>query len=250
MSSGQVVSGDPCSGLSLRPVTSPAELPINQIALNLDGTTLYVAAGNAVKVWDLGRLQLMGKLAGHMAPIMCLTVSSTANKQDLVITGSKDHYVKMFVLPSGWGGSISPTYNLEPPHYDGIECLAVQDNMLCSGSRDNGVKKWDILRHELIQQVPNAHRDWVCALGFVTGRPVMLSGCRGGILKVWNMENFTTIGEVKGHDSPISAMCNNSRHVFTASSDCRVKLWVYVPGLTPCLPRRVLAIKGRATSLP
>ncbi len=33
-------------------------------------------------------------------------------------------------------------------------------------------------------------------------------------------------------------------------SDCRVKLWSYVPGLTPCLPRRVLAIKGRATSLP
>lgn len=33
-------------------------------------------------------------------------------------------------------------------------------------------------------------------------------------------------------------------------SDCRVKLWNYVPGLTPCLPRRVLAIKGRATTLP
>ncbi|XP_077151506.1 kinesin-like protein KIF21B isoform X1 [Ranitomeya variabilis] len=250
MSSGQVVSGDPCSGLSLRSVSSQAELQINQIALNPGGTTLYVAAGNAVRAWDLGRLQFVGKLSGHMAPVMCLTVSSTVNKQDLVITGSKDHYVKMFAIPSAWGGSIFPTYNLEPPHYDGIECLAVQDNILCSGSRDNGVKKWDIQRHELIQQVPNAHRDWVCALGFITGRPMMLSGCRGGILKVWNMENFTSIGEVKGHDSPINAMCNNSRHIYTASSDCRVKLWVYVPGLTPCLPRRVLAIKGRATSLP
>lgn len=37
---------------------------------------------------------------------------------------------------------------------------------------------------------------------------------------------------------------------FVNPSDCRVKLWNYVPGLTPCLPRRVLAIKGRATSLP
>lgn len=34
------------------------------------------------------------------------------------------------------------------------------------------------------------------------------------------------------------------------NSDCRVKVWNYVPGLTPCLPRRVLAIKGRATTLP
>ncbi|XP_075051744.1 kinesin-like protein KIF21B isoform X6 [Mixophyes fleayi] len=250
MSSGQVVSGDPCSGLGLRSMSSQGELQVNQIALNPEGTTIYIAAGNAVRAWELGRLQLIGKLTGHMASVMCLTVSNTPNGRDLVITGSKDHYVKMFELPSGWGGSIPPTYNLEPPHYDGIECLAVQNGILCSSSRDNGIKKWDLQRHELIQQVPNAHRDWVCALGFVPGRPMMLSACRGGTLKVWNMENFTPIGEVKGHECPINAICANSHHVFTASSDCRVKLWVYVPGLTPCLPRRVLAIKGRATSLP
>ncbi|KAG8450958.1 hypothetical protein GDO86_003296 [Hymenochirus boettgeri] len=251
LSSGQVISGDICSGLGFRSgCSTQGELQINQITLNPEATMLYTAAGNAVRAWDLSRLQPIGKLIGHMAPVMCLTVSNTQNGRDLVITGSKDHYVKMFELPSGWGGAVSPTYNLEPPHYDGIECLAVQNGILCSGSRDNGIKKWDLLQHELSQQVPNAHRDWICALGFVPGRPMLLSGCRGGILKVWNMENFTPIGEVKGHESPINAMCANSRHVFTASSDCRVKLWVYVPGLTPCLPRRVLAIKGRATSLP
>ncbi|KAM4797477.1 kinesin-like protein KIF21B isoform 2-T2 [Rhinophrynus dorsalis] len=251
LSSGQVVSGDACSGTGLRSASSTqGELQINQISLNPDGTILYTAAGNAVRAWELSRLQPMGKLTGHMAPVMCLTVSKTQSGRDLVITGSKDHYVKMFELPSGWGGAVSPTVNLEPPHYDGIECLAVQSGILCSGSRDNGIKKWDLQQHELIQQVPNAHRDWICAMGFVPGRPMLLSGCRGGILKVWNMENFTPVGEVKAHESPINAMCANSRHVFTASSDCRVKLWVYVPGLTPCLPRRVLAIKGRATSLP
>ncbi|XP_075051742.1 kinesin-like protein KIF21B isoform X4 [Mixophyes fleayi] len=225
MSSGQVVSGDPCSGLGLRSMSSQGELQVNQIALNPEGTTIYIAAGNAVRAWELGRLQLIGKLTGHMASVMCLTVSNTPNGRDLVITGSKDHYVKMFELPSGWGGSIPPTYNLEPPHYDGIECLAVQNGILCSSSRDNGIKKWDLQRHELIQQVPNAHRDWVCALGFVPGRPMMLSACRGGTLKVWNMENFTPIGEVKGHECPINAICANSHHVFTASSDLTVKMW-------------------------
>ncbi|CAH2221540.1 kinesin KIF21B isoform X3 [Pelobates cultripes] len=226
MSSGQVVSGDPCSGLGFRSTSiSQGDMQINQIALNPDGTILYTATGNAVRAWELSRLQHIGKLTGHMAPVMCLTVTNTKIGRDLVITGSKDHYVKMFELHSGWGGSVSPTYNLEPPHYDGIECLAVQNGVLCSGSRDNGIKKWNIQQHELIQQVPNAHRDWVCALGFVPGRPMMLSGCRGGTLKVWNMENFTPIGEVKGHESPINAMCANSRHVFTASSDLTVKMW-------------------------
>lgn len=67
------------------------------------------------------------------------------------------------------------------------------------------------------QQIPNAHKDWVCALAFVPGRPMLLSACRAGLIKVWNVDNFTPVGEIKGHDSPINAACTNSKHIFTAS---------------------------------
>lgn len=69
----------------------------------------------------------------------------------------------------------------------------------------------------VFQQVPNAHKDWVCALGLVPGAPVLLSGCRGGALKLWNVDTFAPIGEMKGHDSPINAICTNSSQIFTAS---------------------------------
>ncbi|XP_025049106.1 kinesin-like protein KIF21B [Alligator sinensis] len=250
-SSGQVISGDACAGTTTRTITSvQGEHQINQIALNPTGTMLYAATGNSVRIWELSRLQPIGKLTGHIGPVMCLTVNQTASNHDLVVTGSKDHYVKVFEIAEGMVGNIGPTHNFEPPHYDGIECLAIQGDVLFSGSRDNGIKKWDLEQQELTQQIPNAHKDWVCALAFVPGRPMLLSACRGGLVKVWNVDNFTPVGEIKGHDSPINAICTNSKHIFTASSDCRVKLWNYVPGLTPCLPRRVLAIKGRATSLP
>lgn len=49
---------------------------------------------------------------------------------------------------------------------------------------------------------------------------------------------------------PFPPSCPSAFPRSVKPSDCRVKLWNYVPGLTPCLPRRVLAIKGRATSLP
>lgn len=68
-----------------------------------------------------------------------------------------------------------------------------------------------------LQQVPNAHKDWVCALAFIPGRPMVLSACRGGVIKVWNVDNFTPVGEIKGHESPINAICTNSKHIFTAS---------------------------------
>uniref|UniRef100_A0A452SQ85 Kinesin-like protein KIF21B n=1 Tax=Ursus americanus TaxID=9643 RepID=A0A452SQ85_URSAM len=249
-SSGQVTSGDACAAASTRAITSAqGEHQINQIALSPSGTMLYAASGNAVRIWELSRFQPVGKLTGHIGPVMCLTVTQTASQHDLVVTGSKDHYVKMFELGECVTGTIGPTHNFEPPHYDGIECLAIQGDVLFSGSRDNGIKKWDLEQQELIQQIPNAHKDWVCALAFVPGRPMLLSACRAGVIKVWNVDNFTPIGEIRGHDSPINAICTNAKHIFTASSDCRVKVWNYVPGLTPCLPRRVLAIKGRATTL-
>nr|XP_020652631.1 kinesin-like protein KIF21A isoform X5 [Pogona vitticeps]XP_020652633.1 kinesin-like protein KIF21A isoform X6 [Pogona vitticeps] len=225
-SSGQAMPGDACSASANRTVTiPPGENQINQIALNPTGTFLYAAAGNAVRMWDLKRFQSTGKLTGHLGPVMCLTVDSISNGQDLIITGSKDHYIKMFDVTEGALGTVSPTHNFEPPHYDGIEALTIMGDNLFSGSRDNGIKKWDLAQKDLVQQVPNAHKDWVCALGLVPGSPVLLSGCRGGILKLWNVDTFLPISELKGHDSPINAICTNSSQIFTASDDRTVRIW-------------------------
>uniref|UniRef100_A0A8B9VZK7 Kinesin family member 21A n=1 Tax=Anas zonorhyncha TaxID=75864 RepID=A0A8B9VZK7_9AVES len=230
-SSGQAMPGDVCSGSTNRTVTIPAgENQINQIALNPTGTFLYAAAGNSVRMWDLKRFQSTGKLTGHQGPVMCLTVERISNGQDLIVTGSKDHYIKMFDVTEGALGSVSPTHNFEPPHYDGIEALAIMGDNLFSGSRDNGIKKWDLAQKDLLQQVPNAHKDWVCALSLLpAGAPVLLSGCRGGTLKLWNVDTFAQIGEMKGHDSPINAICTNSSHIFTAQELCKIKRQSYCP---------------------
>ncbi|XP_037701759.1 kinesin-like protein KIF21A isoform X9 [Choloepus didactylus] len=225
-SSGQVTLGDACSASTNRTVAIPSgENQINQIALNPTGTFLYAASGNAVRMWDLKRFQSTGKLTGHLGPVMCLTVDQISSGQDLIITGSKDHYIKMFDVTEGALGTVSPTHNFEPPHYDGIEALTIQGDNLFSGSRDNGIKKWDLAQKDLLQQVPNAHKDWVCALGVVPSHPVLLSGCRGGILKLWNVDTFAPVGEMKGHDSPINAICVNSTHIFTAADDRTVRIW-------------------------
>ncbi|XP_046715480.1 kinesin-like protein KIF21A isoform X4 [Silurus meridionalis] len=225
-SSGQVSTGDACAGNTSRTVTTAAgENQINQIALNPTGTVLYVAAGNSVRMWDLRRFVSSGKLTGHLGPVMCLTVDHSGSGQDLVITGSKDHYIKMFDVTEGALGSISPTHNFEPPHYDGIESVVVQGDCLFSGSRDNGIKKWDLARKDLLQQVPNAHRDWVCALGVVPGSPALLSGCRGGVLKLWHKDTLSALGELRGHESPINSISTNSSLLFTASDDRTVKIW-------------------------
>lgn len=60
-------------------------------------------------------------------------------------------WIQVFHVAEGTLGNVGPSHNFEPPHYDGIECLATYGEVLFSGSRDNGIKKWDLEQQELIQ---------------------------------------------------------------------------------------------------
>uniref|UniRef100_A0A8D3BCJ5 Kinesin family member 21A n=1 Tax=Scophthalmus maximus TaxID=52904 RepID=A0A8D3BCJ5_SCOMX len=223
-SSGQVGSGDTCSSVRSLSIP-PGESQINQIALNPAGSFLYAAAGNSVRMWDLRKFVSTGKLTGHLGPVMCLTVDRLGNGQDVVLTGSKDHHIKTFEVAEGAQGSISSSHTFEPAHQDGVESLAVHGDVFYSGSRDYYIKKWDLASKQLLQQSASAQADWVSALGVVPGSPVLVSGCRGGLLRLWHANSLAPLGEVRGHDSPINGLATNGSQLFTASDDRTVKIW-------------------------
>lgn len=56
----------------------------------------------------------------------------------------------MFEVPNQGIGTFSSRVTLEPPHYDGVQSLALRDNVLFSGSRDYVIKKWDLESKELL----------------------------------------------------------------------------------------------------
>lgn len=64
-------------------------------------------------------------------------------------------FLKIFEMIEDAAGILSPKYNLEPPHYDGIQSLALQGHSLFSGSRDMCIKKWDLTNRQLKQVSPN-----------------------------------------------------------------------------------------------
>lgn len=96
------------------------------------------------------RFSVTGKLiGGHQAAVMCLAVGP-----DVVVTGSKDHYIKLFDLETENEGPpvgiLTPRVTLDPPHYDGIQCLELSGDVLFSGSRDGIIKKWNTQSNELL----------------------------------------------------------------------------------------------------
>ncbi|KAM8740803.1 kinesin-like protein KIF21A isoform 2-T2 [Acanthopagrus schlegelii] len=222
-SSGQVGSGDVCSSARSLSIP-PGESQINQISLNPSGSFLYAAAGNAVRMWDLRKFVSTGKLTGHLGPVMCLTVDKLGSGQDVVLTGSKDHHIKMYEVAEGAQGSLSSSHTFDPTHQDSVESLAVHGDVLYSGSRDYYIKKWDLASKQLLQSA-SAQADWVSALGVVPGSSVLLSGCRGGLLRLWHVDSLAPLGEVRGHDSPINGLATNGSQLFTASDDRTVKVW-------------------------
>uniref|UniRef100_A0A8C1P891 Kinesin family member 21A n=1 Tax=Cyprinus carpio TaxID=7962 RepID=A0A8C1P891_CYPCA len=212
-SSGQVSQGDTCGSSSV--AIPPGENQINQIALNPSGTFLYAASGNTVRMWDLRRFVSTGKLTGHLGPVMCLTVDQMGKGQDVVITGSKDHTVKMFDVVEGAQGSISPTHHFDPSHQDGLEALAIHGDSLFTAARDSCIKKWDLTRKQL-QEVSNAHSDLLSSLAVVPGSSAVMSGCKGGLLKFWHTDTLRALGEIRGHDSSVNCICTNSSQLFTS----------------------------------
>ncbi|XP_058273410.1 kinesin-like protein KIF21A isoform X2 [Hemibagrus wyckioides] len=225
-SSGQVSQGDSCANLGSRAVAiPPGENQINQIALNSSGTFLYAAAGNSVRMWDLRRFVSTGKLTGHLGPVMCLAVDQLGNGQDVVITGSKDHSLKMFDVFEGAQGSIPSTHNFEPAHQDGLEALCILGDSVYSSARDHCIRRWDLSSKQLKQHVDRAHSDWVSALAVVPDSRTLLSVCRGGLLKLWHSDTLRPLGDVRGHDCAINSISTNSTHLFTASEDRTVRIW-------------------------
>lgn len=168
----------------------------------------------------------------------------------MIITGSKDHYIKLFELSRNTGkkhsnnnlemqsflsssnstATILSKHTLTPPHYDGVQSLFRFDNHLFSCSRDMCIKKWDMHDYQCKQSINNAHKDWICSLDYLPRmsshtQDVLLSGCRGGYLKFWNIHTLEKLADFRAHLCPINSIKCNKNMVFTASDDATVRIW-------------------------
>ncbi len=126
----------------------------------------------------LFRFSEIAKLSGgHNSSIMTMLI-----KDNELITGSKDHYIRVFELSSSFNlfqtyqssthsnnssdftstnsssdvnnllnGVQVSKYNMMPPHYDGVQTLCRFDDHLFSGSRDMCIKKWSMTDHQCRQ---------------------------------------------------------------------------------------------------
>ncbi|XP_063707717.1 kinesin-like protein KIF21A, partial [Culicoides brevitarsis] len=222
-------SGNTMSGTANISALQPGESPITAMIIGSTGNLYTAASSDRVRIWDLRKFSCTGKVqGGHQAAVMCLESWRSASGTDLLATGSKDHYIKVFEIPQT-GGLIYPTLNLLPPHYDGIQVLLATDKAndgqsmeLFSGSRDTCIKRWDLDSGDLKLSINNAHKGWIS--GMAMFRDMLLTTCRGGVMRLWDARTCDALAEVKT-SNPISGLVANDTRFFTASSNGSVQIW-------------------------
>ncbi|KAL5491796.1 hypothetical protein EMCRGX_G017160 [Ephydatia muelleri] len=178
-----------------------------------DGGSLFSTLGNIVNIWDLQKMVHVGKLTGHNAG-----VSSLAVLNNLLITGSRDRLIKLYdldavqfdVVPTA--GVVVTTYppqhTLQPPHYDAVTSFAVHSKYLYSACGVT-IKQWDMRLHSLKQAVDGAHPQGsvIHSLGIFPAR----------LVKLWNTESCTNIGEVQAHKGSVNSIATNDSFIFSRS---------------------------------
>ncbi|XP_072939722.1 kinesin-like protein KIF21B [Epargyreus clarus] len=145
---------------------------------------LYTAAADKIRLWDLRMLECVFKTwSGHAAAVMCAAWAPLAGG-DRLATGSRDHCVRVLDLhPNNGGWEVNNRRLLEPPHYDGVQALALHGDALYSGSRDSSLKCWSLTDNSLTHSVMNAHKGWVTGVCVSGG---WLASCgRDQAVRLW-----------------------------------------------------------------
>lgn len=147
-----------------------------------------------------------------------------------MITGSKDKIIKIFYINKAIKGNHNP-HTLKPHNFDDIETflLTEKGRTLFSGDQNGTIKKWDLTDKRLTAVLNNCHKSWVLAINTFQedNKKYLLTACKSGFLRIWGTENLNSILEIHAHQESINSITTNSNNIFTASNDCKIKLWQF-----------------------
>ncbi|EKM61853.1 uncharacterized protein PHACADRAFT_169266 [Phanerochaete carnosa HHB-10118-sp] len=218
-------------------------------------TLVSGSTDQTVRVWDLttGRCTLV--FGGHTSTIRCLEIvkpewidveneSGTIirekwPKRPLIVTGSRDHSLRVWSLPrpgdaeykSTEESEIDPSEVGNPYHrlhlkgHDGaVRALAAQGRTLVSGSYDYTVRVWDIISgtcrwvleghtHKVYSVVLDIHRNFAC------------SGSMDGTVRVWDLNTGQNRHTLQGHTSLVGLLGLSPSYLVSAAADATLKVW-------------------------
>uniref|UniRef100_A0A0N5AWF0 Kinesin motor domain-containing protein n=1 Tax=Syphacia muris TaxID=451379 RepID=A0A0N5AWF0_9BILA len=219
LSSGLAVEADSIPSNTSRQNTVPiAETVITAVELDPTGRSrtifllffieielLFTSFAGDVRIWDLEKVAAYGRLIsaphGPRSEVSCLAV--TNDRHPVVFTGSRDHYVKMYVVTSPNGEGMYEAYKeFLPPHYDNVTSVLPYDDSLFTASKDSNIMRFSLKDFKRDHLELKAHSKWILDMCLLQADvPILASVCKGGTVKLWDIttnRKIRLIEEVSG----------------------------------------------------
>ncbi|PVF95831.1 WD40 repeat-like protein [Serendipita vermifera] len=210
-----------------------------------------------IRIWDLKRLECIGTFRGHKSTIRCICIVRPAMidvqtaeggtrkekwpKQSLIITGSRDHTLRVWKLPKPHGEPFFPqteeaddtdeeihrnSYHLRclTGHLHAVRDLAAHGRTAVSASYDMTVRVWDIITGEPRWTLSgHTQKVYTVKLDHVNHRAY--SGAMDSSVRVWDLRTGECLYVLTGHTSLVGLLGLSRSHLVSAAADATLRVW-------------------------
>ncbi|KAK3717318.1 hypothetical protein QZH41_011558, partial [Actinostola sp. cb2023] len=174
-------------------------------------------------------------IQGHAGSIRCVLVSE---EREIVLSGGYDTSVRCWDIIRGNCKCIFRG------HRATVTCISLHGNHMASGSRDKSVKVWNFASGKCRRTFRHRH----VVLDVQVSDTVLVSGCEGGKVKVWDIESAALLKSLDGHHGAITCLKFDDCHIITGSMDGYAMAWSAIGQHKKCLqafrhPKEVLCLE-------
>ncbi|TFK72761.1 YVTN repeat-like/Quino protein amine dehydrogenase [Pluteus cervinus] len=224
-------------------------------------TLVSGSTDRTVRIWDLKTGRCTHIFGGHTSTVRCLAivkpewvdveredgtiVKEKWPKRPLIVTGSRDHSLKVWTLPrpgepefkcfGSEEGENDPSevcdveenpyhrLHLEG-HEHAVRALAARGRTLVSGSYDCNVRIWDIITGQC-KWTLSGHTQKVYSVVYDPIRNQACSGSMDGTVRVWNLRTGECQHTLTGHTSLVGLLGLSPSHLVSAAADSTLRIW-------------------------
>ncbi|EEF42388.1 U3 small nucleolar RNA-associated protein, putative [Ricinus communis] len=191
-----------------------------------------------IRVYDLESMSCSYVLPGHTEIVLCLDTCVSRSGRALIVTGSKDHTVRL------WDSESRNCVGVGTGHMGGVGAVAFSKklkNFFVSGSSDRTIKVWsldgisedaDQFVNLKAKAVVAAHDKDINSLAIAPNDSLVCSGSQDRTACVWRLPDLVSVVVLKGHKRGIWSVEFSpvDQCVITASGDKTIKIWAIADG--------------------
>ncbi|CAD8123738.1 unnamed protein product [Paramecium sonneborni] len=146
------------------------------------------------------------------------------DRDQYLIFGSITRIIKLWKIDLQNGKDFA----LKNNHKDLINCIAISSDQkfIASGSKDNTIIIWSILKIEEINQL-KGHTKQINDIKFKHQNTQLISCSSDQTIRIWNLQNNQEIVRLQSHSSEVKQilLTSNEQILISYSSDSSIKLW-------------------------